>query len=335
MKGSCCHRTDASATAEIDHAVILARVEEIAPGPVDLRAEITARLITIAGGIFSMGARRSTFATDRDSPRRKIRLDPFCIAACAVSNAEFRAFVQHTGYRTVAEDEGWSFVFHLFLTDPARWPVHPIGLPWWRRVDGACWFAPEGPGSDLRGRESHPVVHVSWYDALAYCAWSGTVLPSEAQWECAARGGLANRRFPWGDQLIPNGAHAMNTWQGRFPSVNTGDDGWIGTAPVQSYAPNGFGLHNMTGNVWEWVVDRFGDLPIKPAGLPRNPHGPDHGLERVQRGGSYLCHDSYCDRYHVHSRIGNDPSSTMGHAGFRVASCVPAVTQNTVPPSPA
>ena len=280
------------------------------------RAGLAAGLIGLPGGFFDMGARRSRFAADFDAPRRKVRLSPFAIAAAACSNADYARFVAATQYRTVAECEGWSAVFHLALADAAQYPRSPPGLPWWRLVAGACWLAPEGPGSDLGGRMDHPVVHVSWYDALAYCRWAGLVLPSEAQWEFAARGGLKHRRFPWGDALLPGGAHAMNVWQGEFPVVNTGADGFLTTAPVTAFAPNGYGLFNTCGNVWEWVADRFG-----PATGMHDPVGPAQGMARVQRGGSYLCHDSYCDRYRVDARTRNDPDATTGHGGFRVALC--------------
>lgn len=271
-----------------------------------------------------MGARRSTFPADLDAPRMRVRLKPFRISPTAVSNREFSAFARETGYRTVAEREGWSFVFHLLLGEPSRWPESPPGLPWWRRVDGAHWACPEGPASSIAGREDHPVVHIAWYDALAYCRWAGLRLPSEAEWEFAARGGLAHKKFPWGNTPKPGGNFAMNTWQGSFPHENTSEDGFLGTAPVTAYSPNGYGLFNMTGNTWEWVCDVFG---------PRNGYQPivemvrqdgESSVPRVQRGGSYLCHESYCDRYHVHSRTRNDPDSSTGNCGFRVASCLAA-----------
>lgn len=281
--------------------------------------ELRSRLKPIPGGIFEMGTRRSSFADDLDSPRRKVKLSGYRMSPTAVTNAEYAHFVSETGYETVAEQEGWSFVFHLLLDDATKYTEFPASVPWWRKVDGSCWSAPEGPGSDITSRGDHPVVHIAWYDALAYCNWSGLLLPTEAQWERAARGGIANRKFPWGDELMPGGKYAMNTFQGQFPMHNSADDGWIGTAPVDAFQPNGFGMFNMTGNVWEWVADRFGPLPAAGKLPPLDPTGGAEGYARVQRGGSYLCHISYCDRYHVHSRTRNDPDSSTGNCGFRVA----------------
>ena len=291
----------------------------VARAPADVQARLWEALTEIPGGIFDMGTRKSRFPDDLDSPRRKVKLSPFRMSPVAVTNAEYAVFVQDTGYRTVAEQEGWSFVFHLLLEDAAKCTDHPPGLPWWRQVHGACWSAPEGPGSDVSDRPDHPVTHIAWYDALAYVTWAGLRLPREAEWERAARGGLAHKKFPWGNQLTPGGSFAMNTWQGAFPATNTAEDGFGGTAPVRSYAPNGYGMYNMTGNVWEWVSDRYGPRPA-PGRLPEvDPTGPEDGVARIQRGGSFLCHISYCDRYHVHSRTRNDPDSSTSNAGFRVA----------------
>ena len=319
MLTSCCGPAWDSLTV---HANLLAEALAVPRASDADRMALAQPLIEIAGGFFDMGTRRSRFAADLDVPRRKVKLSPYRISATACSNAEFARFIAATGYRTVADREGWTSVFYLALPDPARFPHSPPGLPWWRRVEGATWSAPEGPGSDILTRLDHPVVHVSWFDALAYCTWAGLCLPSEAQWECAARGGLAHRKFPWGNEFLPKGAHEMNVWQGSFPEVNTAEDGYSGTAPVTAFSPNGFGLYNTCGNVWEWTADFYAPGPVLGPFPLRNPSGPDHGTARIQRGGSFLCHESYCDRYQVHSRTRNDPDSSTGHAGFRVAQCL-------------
>lgn len=300
-------------------AEFLRAAQEVEPSSGSVTDELISQLKPVPASIFEMGARRSTYPADLDSPRRKVKLDPFLMSPYCVTNAEYARFVAATGYRTVAEREGWSFVFHLLLPDPDAFRISPQGLDWWRRVEGACWSAPEGPGSDIASRPNHPVTHIAWYDALAYCNWAGLRLPSEAEWECAARGGLAKHKFPWGNDMMPDGKYAMNTFQGDFPHHDSADDGWRGTAPVDAYRPNAYGMFNMTGNVWEWVADRFAAYPPARKLPDRNPHGPDTGYARVQRGGSFLCHVSYCDRYHVHSRTQNDPDSSTANCGFRVA----------------
>ena len=170
----------------------------------------------------------------------------------------------------------------------------------------------------MPARSDHPVVHVSWDDAQAYCSWSGTRLPTEAEWEVAARGGTRGHPFPWGDELEPDGVHAMNVFQGEFPGSDTGADGYVGTAPVDAFEPNGYGLFNVTGNVWEWCADWL-DLGYYSSSPERSPTGPATGSARVQRGGSYLCHESYCRRYRVSARFGSSPDSSTGNVGFRVA----------------
>ena len=256
------------------------------------------------------------YPEDGEGPVHRVRISPFRIDRHAISNERFAAFVAATGYVTDAERYGWSFVFGWLLPDefpPTRAAAH---APWWRQVDGADWRHPEGPQSSLSERADHPVIHVSFHDAVAFCEWTGTRLPTEAEWEYAARGGLVQQRFPWGVELEPGGEHMMNVFQGRFPDQNSCDDGYAGTAPVGAFAANGYGLHNMTGNVWEWCADWFGGDYF--AVSPRDdPQGPDEGTHRVMRGGSYLCHASYCNRYRVDSRSAIEPESSTGNLGFR------------------
>jgi formylglycine-generating enzyme required for sulfatase activity len=275
-------------------------------------------LVPLAGGAFVMGTDQSYgYAQDGEGPAHEVELAPFSMFRCAVTNADFQAFVDATGHRTEAEVFGWSFVFAGFLAGELE-TRGVVGAPWWRQIEGADWAHPEGPSSNIDDRLDHPAVHVSWNDALAFCRWSGTRLPTEAEWEYAARGGLVQARFPWGDDLEPGGAHRMNVFQGTFPAHNTQADGFAGTAPVGTYEPNGFGLHNMTGNAWEWTADWF-DAGYYARSPRTNPPGPDTGAAKVMRGGSYLCHASYCNRYRVDARSSNTPDSSTGNLGFRVA----------------
>ncbi|MGW6117985.1 formylglycine-generating enzyme family protein [Nocardia sp. NPDC055165] len=286
-------------------------------GPGDIGT--LSHLVAVAGAQFAMGsAGPECYRADGEGPVRPVRVHSFEIAAHTVTNGQFAAFVSATGHTSDAERFGWSYVFAGFLPASLRRVARrPDATPWWCAVPGASWWAPEGPGSDISARAQHPVVHVSWRDAQAYCRWAGTRLPTEAEWEYAARGGLDQARYPWGDELAPDGSHRCNIFRGRFPAHNTADDGYRGTAPVDAFAPNGFGLHNMVGNVWEWCADRWST--DHPRGLVDNPRGPVDGTTRVLRGGSYLCHDSYCNRYRVAARIHNEPDSTSGNTGFRVA----------------
>jgi formylglycine-generating enzyme required for sulfatase activity len=274
-------------------------------------------MVRLPGGGFRYGAEDpEAYPADGEGPSRAIELTPFWIDACAVTNAQFAAFVDATGHVTEAEREGWSFVFHDLLEPRARASVRSRAAeaPWWLAVDGACWKRPYGPGSRLRGLLDHPVTQVSWNDALAYAGWAGKRLPTEAEWEYAARGGAATR-FPWGDELDPGGEYRCNTFQGSFPSRNTAADGWRGTCPAAHFAPNGFGLHNVCGNVWEWCFDGWsatrGDLPA------RDPFRVPVDERRVVRGGSYLCHRSYCSRYRLSARTANTAPTAIGHTGFR------------------
>ena len=257
------------------------------------------------------------YGEDGEGPAHEVRVSPFSISRFAVMNAQFATFVQATGYRTDAQSFGWSFVFAPFLPEDFPATRGVVGAPWWRQVEGADWAHPEGPHSTIEDRADHPVVHVSWNDARAFCAWTEARLPSEAEWEYAARGGLVGCRFPWGEELEADGEHRMNVFQGTFPAHNTEADGYAGTAPVQAFKPNGFGLYQMTGNVWEWTADWFSATYYRES--PReDPQGPASGVARVMRGGSYLCHASYCNRYRVNARSSNTPDSSTGNLGFRV-----------------
>ncbi|MFD1956453.1 formylglycine-generating enzyme family protein [Paenibacillus thailandensis] len=278
------------------------------------------RLIVVHGGEFEMGTDAPDgFPSDGEGPVRKVTVRSFRISPYAVTNAEFGAFVRETGYVTEAERFGWSYVFHLLVSPSTLQKVKnvPRQVPWWLVVEGAYWAKPEGPDSTIDERLDHPVVHISWNDANAYCEWSGTRLPTEAEWEYAARGGLAGKTYPWGDLLKPDGKHMCNIWQGKFPDKNNASDGYVGTAPVNAYEPNGYGLYNMSGNVWEWCADWFSPLYHQTTST-MNPYYNKPTGKRSMRGGSYLCHRSYCNRYRIAARSGNTPDSSTGNAGFRV-----------------
>jgi formylglycine-generating enzyme len=275
-------------------------------------------MLALVGGEFSMGSEDAfAYPQDGEGPVRPVRVDPFLIDARAVSNAEFARFAETTAYVTDAERFGWSFVFAGLLPDDFP-PTRAVAqAPWWRQVEGADWRHPEGPQSNIDDRLDHPVIHVSWNDSQAYCDWVGKRLPTEAEWEYAARGGLEGRVFPWGDELEPGGTHSMNVWQGTFPTHNACGDGFYGTCPVGAFEPNGHGLYNATGNVWEWCADWFSAQHEREA--QTNPRGPEKGTHKATRGGSYLCHDSYCRRYRVAARNPLTPDSSTGNVGLRCA----------------
>jgi formylglycine-generating enzyme required for sulfatase activity len=287
----------------------------------------------IPGGTFAMGTDDPHMADAH--PWHSVTVGPFWMDRTEVTNAQFAKFVEATGYVTAAERALDPKAFpgvppeKLAPASPVFTPPNgPVALDdstkWWRLVPGASWRHPEGPGSDLKGRENHPVVHMSWDDAAAYAKWAGKRLPTEAEWEFAARGGLDRKKFVWGDDLYPGGKWMANTWQGVFPVKDTAEDGFTAAAPVASFPPNAFGLHDMAGNAWEWCADWY--RPDYYAMSPKaDPPGPPDSYDpatpetpsRVQRGGSFLCTDQYCRRYDPGGRGKGDPSSGGCHMGFR------------------
>ncbi|MDF0528397.1 formylglycine-generating enzyme family protein [Tsukamurella sp. 8F] len=264
------------------------------------------RQAVIPGGEFAMGdAHGDGYRADGELPVHRVTLRPFMIDRTAVTVAAFRTFVDATGYVTDAERFGSSAVFHSYAEGGVPLPE----APWWRTVDGATWRFPGGPGTVAVA--DHPVVHVSHADALAYCMWTGRDLPTEAQWEYAARGGLEGARYPWGDRH-PR-PQQIDIFTGTFPWEPTGP---VGTVPADAHAPNGFGLHQTVGNVWEWCCDRY-SARYYSRSPSADPTGPDRGNSRVLRGGSHLCHDSYCYRYRVSARSHSTPDSSASNIGFR------------------
>ena len=279
-------------------------------------------MVLIEAGSFLMGTDSDKgWEADGEKKVIEVSMDPYWISRCCVTNREFGEFVDDTGHVSEAEQFGWSYVFHILLQKSVLKRLKPQnvqGLEWWYGVEGAYWRKPEGPGSNIKKRMDYPAVHISWSDAVAYCQWKGHRLPTEAEWEKAARGGLEQKIYPWGDELHPEGKHRCNIWQGNFPLANTAEDGHVGPAPAKSFRANGFGMYNLVGNIWEWCSDWFSPnwrlIHKEP-----NPQGPDTGGSKVMKGGSYLCHDSYCNRYRVAARTSNTPDSSTGNLGFRTA----------------
>lgn len=282
------------------------------------------KLVRIKGGVYTMGTDKPIVPQDGEGPGRRVEISEFYMDMYEVSNAEFANFVKETGYVTEAEKFGDSFVLEMLLSNEVQSEITQAvaNAPWWLPVKGASWMSPEGKGSNIKDRMDHPVVHISWNDAVAYCKWAGKRLPTEAEWEYAARGGLEDRLYPWGNNANPRGEHWMNIWQGDFPHNNTAEDGYIGTAPVDSYPANKYGLHNMVGNVWEWTTDWWAVRHHKD--FQKDPQGPPSGTDKVKKGGSYMCHPKFCYRYRCAARSQNTPDSSASNLGFRCAKSIDA-----------
>lgn len=305
----------------------------------------TAGMVLIPGGIFDMGGDNNQADAD-ELPKHKVQVSPFYMDMTEVTNAQFKKFVDATGYVTTAEKKpDWEELKKTIPPGTPRPPdsvlvaaslvfkpsAGPVNLndyaQWWSWVKGANWKHPVGPESHLNGKENYPVVHISWDDAMAYCKWAGKRLPTEAEWEFAARGGLINNIYPWGNEHVNTGEPKANSWEGKFPYLNEKKDGYLTAAPVKSYAPNGYGLYDMAGNVWEWCSDLYnyeyykqleGKLTFNPKGANKSydPQEP-YTEKRSLRGGSFLCNDSYCSGYRVARRMKSSHDTGLEHTGFR------------------
>lgn len=290
------------------------------PSKGDTPYERTNQMVFIPGGTFTMGTDKPIFAADGEAPARQVKVDPFYMDKYEVSNAEFELFVNQTGYKTEAESFGNSFVMENYLSEEVKAEITQMvaSAPWWLPVEGADWRHPEGKDSNIKKRMDHPVLHVSWNDAVAYCKWARKRLPTEAEFEFACRGGKENKLFPWGNKLMPKGEHWMNIWQGEFPKVNTAEDGYELTNPVTEFPEqNKYGLKNIIGNVWEWTQDWW-EVQHSPT-FKDNPKGPLTGEDKVKKGGSFQCTIQYCYRYRCEARSQNTPDSSAGNLGFRCA----------------
>jgi formylglycine-generating enzyme required for sulfatase activity len=306
-------------------------------GPAAAPKNIPAGMAWIAGGEFWMGSDEPQFSDAR--PVHRVRLDGYWIDRTTVTNEQYARFVKATHYVTVAERKPRAedypgaaperLIAGAMVFSP---PEQPVGLAnhyaWWSYREGANWMHPEGKGSSIQGREKHPVVQVAYDDAAAYCAWLGKRLPTEAEFEYAERGGLDRKRYAWGDEFMPHGQYMANTFQGHFPDKNTAADGFAATAPVGSFPPNGYGLYDMSGNVWEWTSDWYRpdyyatlaaqEVAVNPVGPPDSFDPGEPGIaKRVQKGGSFLCSEQYCSRYMNGARGKGEPSTSTNHAGFR------------------
>jgi formylglycine-generating enzyme required for sulfatase activity len=311
-----------------------------------LHRESPPGMIWIPGGEFLMGT-DDPEAAPAEHPAHRVRLRGFWMDSTEVTNAQFRKFADATGYLTTAERPvDWEQMkktvppgtpkppddklvpASLVFTPPDRAIPLDDHTAWWRWVPGANWRCPEGPGSSIADKDNYPVVHVSWDDAVAFARWSGKRLPTEAEWEFASRGGLHGRKYAWGEEFQPNGKPLANTWQGRFPDTNAAADGFARTAPVKSFPPNGYGLYDMIGNVWEWCADWYRPDAYRSGNareIAENPKGPESSFDpeepfqpkRVSRGGSFMCSPDYCSNYRPSARRGTAIDSGMSHLGFR------------------
>jgi len=311
-------------------------------------------MVWIPGGEFTMGW-NGQFARRDESPLHRVKLDGYWIKRTPVTNAEFAAFIDATGYVTTAEkaptmeeimkslppgspppQQSALVAASMVFTPPNRSVGLDNPLVWWQWKEGASWKRPKGPGSGIRKIMDHPVVHVSWHDAKAYAEWKGMNLPTEAQFEYAARGGHEQWQNTWGDEPVTDGEPKINIWEGQFPNINTKKDGYYTTSPVTAFPPNDYGLYDMAGNVWEWTADWYHvdayRMNARKGKIIENPQGPPisydpqepHLPKRVTRGGSFLCSDSYCSGYRPAARMKSDPYTSLSHTGFRVVKNVPA-----------
>jgi formylglycine-generating enzyme len=311
----------------------------------------TAGMVYIPGGTFEMGGDNEQASAD-EYPKHTVQLSAFYMDATEVTNAQFKKFVDATGYITTAEKKPDWEELKKTLPPGTEKPADsllvaaslvfktsngPVDLndysQWWSWVKGADWKHPQGPASDIKGKDNYPVVHVSWDDAMAYCKWAGKRLPTEAEWEFAARGGLINNIYPWGNEPVNSGKPKTNSWEGKFPYHNEKKDGYITSAPVKSFTPNGYGLYDMAGNVWEWCSDLYnhdyyhslkGKTTVNPTGPDKSYDPQEPGTaKRSLRGGSFLCNDTYCSGYRVARRMKSSPDTGLEHTGFR---CVKEVS---------
>ena len=316
--------------------------------PIILKSQKKSRdnknMVLIPGGVFSMGGDGDGWKDE--FPKHKVEIDSFWMDINEVTNNQFLEFVNSTGYITTAERNiDWNQIkkdlppntpkpddSYLVPSSLVFFPTSgAVNLndvsQWWKFINGANWRQPQGPGSNIDGKGNHPVVHVSWYDAIAYCEWAGSRLPTEAEWEYASRGGIIDATFSWGNEDLNEGKLKANTWNGNFPYYNSKDDGFIYTADVRSFEPNGYGLFDMSGNVWEWCSDWYDEnyyysvseiLSINPQGPPKSYDSNEpYAQKKVSRGGSFLCHKSYCTGYRNSMRMKSTPDTSSMHTGFR------------------